>query len=44
MSYGLKGKVRTMVTEMQKLRNPGPNKIGQDITLRQHMAKNYKDA
>src|SRR4051794_20566038 len=42
MSYGLKGKVRNMVMEMQKLRNPGPNKIGQDVTLRQHMTKNFK--
>ncbi len=40
--YGLKGKVREMVTTMQKLRNPGPSQIGQDITLRQHMAENYK--
>jgi hypothetical protein len=42
MSYGLKGKVRQMVTEMQKLRNPGKEKIGEDITLRQHMARNFK--
>jgi hypothetical protein len=43
MSYGLKGKVRQMVTEMQKLRDPGQGKIGRDITLRQFMAENYKD-
>lgn len=42
MSYGLKGKVRDMVMTMQVLRNPGPSQIGQDITLRQHMAENYK--
>lgn len=42
MSYGLKGKVRQMVTEMQTLRNPGPGNIGRDITLRQHMAENFK--
>lgn len=31
-----------MVSKMQTLRNPGPTKIGQDITLRKFMAKNYK--
>lgn len=43
MSYGLKGKVRQMVTEMQTLRDPGKGKIARDITLRQFMAENYKD-
>jgi hypothetical protein len=42
MSYGLKGKVRQMVTEMQQVRNPGPTGIAKDVTLREHMAKNYK--
>lgn len=43
MSYGLKGKVRQMVMEMQKIRNPGKEKIGRDVTLRQFMADNYHD-
>lgn len=42
MSYGLKGKVRQMVSEMNALRNPGPGKISRDVTLRAHMAKNFK--
>jgi hypothetical protein len=43
MSYGLKEKVKGMVTEMNRLRYPGKDKVGQDITLRQFLAKNYKD-
>lgn len=40
--YGLKGKVRQMVSEMNALRDPGPEKIGRDISLRDHIAENYK--
>jgi hypothetical protein len=40
--YGLKGNIRKMVTEMQQVRNPGPTGIAKDVTLREHMAKNYK--
>lgn len=40
--YGLKGNIRKMVTEMNAARNPGPKKIAKDVSLRQHMAKNYK--
>ena len=43
MSYGLKGKVRESVERMQKIRNPGKDKIGRDITLRQFMQENFKD-
>lgn len=42
MSYGLKGKVKSMVMEMQKLRNPGKEDIAEDITLRRYMAENFK--
>ncbi len=40
--YGLKGKVREMVLAMNALRDPGPGKIGRDISLRQHIAETYK--
>jgi hypothetical protein len=33
-----------MVTEMQKLRNPGPNKIGQDVTLRSAHGEGIQNA
>lgn len=42
MSYGLKTKVRDMVTEMQAIRKGTKTKAGREISLRQHMAANYK--
>jgi HK97 family phage major capsid protein len=41
--YGLKGKVREMVTEMDTIRNPGKEQLGRDVTLRAFMADKYKD-
>jgi hypothetical protein len=32
-----------MVLEMQRQRDPGPGEVARDITLRQHMAENFKD-
>jgi hypothetical protein len=43
MSYGLKGRVRESVLEMQRQRDPGPGQVARDVTLRQFMAENFKD-
>lgn len=42
--YGLKGKMRETVEELNALRDPGPGNIAQDVTLRQLMAKKFKGA
>ncbi|QQS33499.1 MAG: hypothetical protein IPM50_02640 [Acidobacteriota bacterium] len=44
MGYGLKGKVREMVTAMQAVRKGSADTAGREVSLRQHMASNYKDA
>lgn len=42
MSYGLKGKVKEIVTRMNAIRND--KERGRDIGLRQFMAENYQDS
>lgn len=44
MSYGLKDKVVGMVTSMQAIRKGSKTTAGREVSLRQHMAKNFKDA
>lgn len=44
MSYGLKGKVKEAVLAMQATRKGTKTTAGREISLRQYMAKHFKDA
>ena len=44
MSYGLKGKIREAVLAMQVIRKGSATQGGREISLRQYMAKHFKDA
>lgn len=44
MSYGLKGKVGEMVAAMQAIRKGDKNTAGREVSLRNHIPQNYKDA
>jgi len=43
MSYNLKSKIKSMVVAMDALRGGSPDQLATDVTLSQHLAKNYKD-
>jgi hypothetical protein len=43
MSYGLKGKIKEAVLTMQNIRQGSKLKGGREISLRQYIAKNFKD-